>query len=810
MSDLTLRIVKNTPFPKLYEKFIKNDDFTEKEYEKILSLAIIFINSKNTNVQRLGYRIIVMFCNKKEHYGPLYEIAINSGLYPVAKFINDFHMDDDRQNIFTELNASFLELYKSGENYFSEEQYRLQDFYAENNVNSVSVVAPTSYGKTELIINTVSENSNKNICIITPTKSLLAQTRQRILNAHIDWVKKVVVHPEMYNANDEHCVAVLTQERVIRILKENPNLNFDYIVIDEAHDLIGGEIREELLAEAIIILNKRNPGAAFKFLTPFIKDSKSLKIRYTSYDLNEYMVKEYLKTEKIYLYDIRNNKGLLLYDQYMNEWYELINEPLGQTSIQFIKQHSSRKNIIYFNRPKDIERFAREMLEAMPDIQLSDDLAEAIEHISNYIDSDYNLVKCLKKGIIYHHGSIPDAIRSYIEYLYSNYDEIKYVITSSTLLEGVNLPANKLFIMDNKKGKGTLSASNFKNLIGRICRFGEIFSVENGSLKMLEPEIFLVFDKYYSKNANVKDYIKSVMKVDKAIKDEVKNVLLESTEILETNKDRYVSAIEYIENYEHGTIDSYENRYTQTKVGELCILNNVSEIDIFKHEEEISKSINVNGKLSSAEELLDCICDSFISFVKDSDNTQNLLRLKNEAAKKYYKMFLTWKIGNYPYSKMISFNVAYWRSLISSKNDTIIYAGKWGEEKRGGFRELWLDVSLKDQSELINLAIVRIKEEQDFIDNALMKFVEILNDMDLIEESLYLKIKYGTTDCEEIVLIKNGISLSLTNLLIEKYHDNIVIDLGNDTVTFSQELINKMEENRENKILIYEAQNNIF
>ena len=43
-------------------------------------------------------------------------------------------------------------------------------------------------------------------------------------------------------------------------------------------------------------------------------------------------------------------------------------------------------------------------------------------------------------------------------------------------------------------------------------------------------------------------------------------------------------------------------------------------------------------------------------------------------------------------------------------------------------------------------AIVRIKEEQDFIDNNLIKYVEVLYDLGLIEDKFYAQIKYGTEE----------------------------------------------------------------
>jgi superfamily II DNA helicase RecQ len=71
----------------------------------------------------------------------------------------------------------------------------------------------------------------------------LAQTKARIANAKFPWVKKIITHPEMYNKNDTHMLAVLTQERLLRLLRKDSKLSFDYIVIDEAHTLLNKVIR---------------------------------------------------------------------------------------------------------------------------------------------------------------------------------------------------------------------------------------------------------------------------------------------------------------------------------------------------------------------------------------------------------------------------------------------------------------------------------------------------------------------------------------------------------------------------------------
>lgn len=812
MNDLSIKKIRKIDFLGLYEKLVTEVEMTSKELEKILTIAIVMINSNDLHVKQLGYRIIVFFSNQYKNYIPLYEIAINQGLYPISHFIEAHLISEDKKNFFTELNESYSQLFKKNEIYQSQAQYELSEFYTNHIDSSLSVVAPTSYGKTELILDTIRMNASKKICIITPTKSLLAQTRKRILSAKIEGLNKVVVHPEMFDENDTSCVSVLTQERLIRLLKIAPSYSFDYVIIDEAHEIFDSGNRNELLASAIILLNKRNPHTSFKFLSPFINDKNNLKIRYTSYNLDAYTINEYIKTEKIYVYDIRNHSGLHFYDQFLNKWYDC---PINSLSdIDFLLNRSGNKNIIYFNKPSDIEKFAKRIISELPDIEISTELTKAIKHISEYVNPQYTLVKCLKKGVIYHHGSIPDGIRQYIENIYCAIKEIRFVITSSTLLEGVNLPADKMFLFDNRKGQGNLSPSDFRNLIGRVCRFSEIFRNSNTTLKGLEPEIYIVFGEYFKKNANYKLYVPNCMNIEKKLVDKCENVLLKETIETQENLTNLKLAKEFIENYENGTINDYSERNTRTDIGKLCILNNIHEFDIFDKEiilQDKTDELKRNQAIiSDSNQLIEEFNNIFVQLIDNKDE-HNLIRFKYEATRNYYTMLLNYRLENNSFAQMVKMTVNYWESLIQNHRDRIVYVGRWGDLTRNnGYNKYWTDISEKTKSEKINLAIVRIKEEQDFIDNVIMKFVETFHDIELIDENLYNKIKYGTDNPLQIVLIKNGISSSLSKLLIEKYFNFINIDITSNIVTISPDIINEMNNNNENDILVFEAKNNIF
>lgn len=807
-NELTLLRLKNTVFPELYSRYMLNEDLPLHDMEKLLSVAVYLVNIENVTLQHLGYRIIVDYCNNSRNYRPLYEIANSYGLYPVSKFIEDHYIADDERNFFSAWNDASVEQYHHDSIYQTEEQRELDDFYIDGKADNVSVVAPTSYGKSELILESIKQYQGKKICIITSTKALLMQMKKRIVSSGVVPGKKIVVHPEMYNSNDATCIAVLTQERFQRLLKKDDQLSFDCIIVDEAHELLENTNRSIILASTVIIAKKRNPDTVFKFLTPFIADSDNLIPRYIQCSLKSFRVHEYIKTEKYYIYDLRSGKGKFFYDQFLGKFYEIDSYRLGDYEEEEVVRNASPKNIIYLNKPVDIEEFSLNLASQLPDIN-SPEVLTACKNLSEYLQPQYNLIACLKKGVIYHHGSVPDVVRIFIEDLYKRLPEIKYIVTSSTLLAGVNLPAERIFILDSKKGRGNLRTDAFKNLIGRICRFSEIFDSKTGSLRMLEPEVHIIFGKYFSRNANYETFLNAVARADLILDDQVDNVLLENAQITEENKNIFNSAQEFIENYENGTIADYQQRYITTEIGKSSIMNGIREIDVFQKESYMQDSVNEyhlhDEVIDNADSLMEAIQRIFINHI-DSAGNDNVRRLHNDDACKFYSMMFDWRMGNKSYAEMIQLFVGYWRKLYQQNRDAYIYVGRWGNvDVNGSHNKPYTYLKNKNKTQIVNLAIVRIKEEQDFIDNNLIRFVEALHDLKLLDEKFYLRVKYGTDDETTICLLKNGLSLSLAMLLLSKYRHLLKINIGESTVECDESLPNRMEENKENSILIFEA-----
>ncbi len=803
MSKAPLRTLRNSDFFELYQTLLTRGELSRAKAETLLSAAVLFLNHENPEVSALGYRIVVMYANLTGDYVPLYDVALGRGFMPIVDSVQSgLAAEDEPIHFFPEYFSSLLELYEVEDAVFTEQQLDLGNFFDEHNLTDVVVTAPTSYGKSELISRFCNQNLQSNICVLVPTKALLAQTKQRLLKKRVaEDNRQIITHAEMFQGGEHNFLAVLTQERLLRFFIKHPGVNFNFVFVDEAHNLLGEDSRALLLAKVIILQKRRNPASRFKYLTPFLVDQKNLQIRYAEIEPADYKVKEGLKTERYYVIDCREREAVHLYDQYFDKFVQC-GDDIYDDELQLVSQLAAKKNIIFFNLPKKIEQFMRDFLPRNDDVE-SESIARVCESISDFLHNEYLLVEGLRKGILYHHGSVPDIVKLYIERAYTEIPEIRHIVCNSTLLEGVNIPAEKMFILEKTKGSRNLTKSQFRNLVGRVCRFNEIFS-GTGNLTMLEPEIYLVgTDAYLDGRANLRKFIKKVAQVDLKLQDEIDNVLLEEMLIEdEEREERKLEADEFLENVLPGTTGLDVAR-AATPVGRACFLNNITEIDVLRHEVEIQSILDgLDAPLQTSNQVMALVAGAFIPFLKDGVAFDIIRRLQEENAQTFYAMLIDWKIRGASYSEMIGNFLRYWESMGGDE----VYVGKWGDIAReGSYRQSWVVISEKTHAEQVNLAIVRIKEEQDFVDNHLLKYVELLNDLGKIDGDLYLQIKYGTTNQDKIRLMNFGVNSILAGKLIDNYTEFVDVELDTGVVSLRPELIDQMRRNRENEILVFEA-----
>lgn len=814
MTEIKLATVKNqissTNFESAYYDLINSQDNENLSDEKIVMLlrnAVYFLNFGDKYIRRLGYSIIVRYSNKFKDYKPLYDVAVNSGFIPIAKFIELKHLNFDESEKFFHLFFTALKENLRQENVYLSYGQKILSTYARDTNENFVLVAPTSYGKSEMLISKVVANKGKKTCIIVPSKALLAQTKKRLLNNHEikQHFKRIITHPEMYRDADKEFVAVLTQERLLRLIQKYEKLSIDYLLLDEAHNLMKKDERAILLAQVILILRKRNKNISFNFFTPFISEANNLEAPYSDYTLSKKSTSEQLKIERYFLWEQRKSKQLKFYDQFLNT-INPVNDLLYNSELSIIQKYKASKNIIYLNKQKDIEEFA---LSLTSELKVNSNVSDAaMDAIADFLHKDYNLLQCLRSGVVYHHGGMPEIIRLFVESIFSKNNNLKFIVTSSTLLEGVNIPAERMFILTTLVGRNSFSNSQFKNLIGRVCRFSELFDSQNGNLQMLEPQIYILNGSYASKNANGERFLKAKAIANVKLDDKVENVLLQDFAKLKPDaKIKATKALEYLENIEPNTVNIKGITYVKTEIGKLCYKNNVYDFDIRVNEKVLNQNLKAYGshEIEDVQQLMNAIKIIFIDNIVFSEKSkeEQFGRLSNQATLNFYSMVFSWRVEASSYKQLIAKFLSYWRKLARP----VVYAGSWGEIpfNENSKKNLYVDLRTKTEVQKLNLAIIRIKEEQDFVDNNLIKYVEILNDLGLLERDFYEKIKYGSSDKRTIYLLKNGFSIELAKTVLkEEYNKFVEIDPTRDVINISELIIEEMNKNEENEITIFE------
>lgn len=121
--------------------------------------------------------------------------------------------------------------------------------------------------------------------------------------------------------------------------------------------------------------------------------------------------------------------------------------------------------LIYFRTPQSIYKNIDDILSKIPEndyyIQLYNN---EIDFLKNNIGEEWYVIDLLKRGIGIHHGKTPMFLRKFYENEY-NKKNIKILLCTDTLMEGINTPTESLLIVDNPG-----SAFKLNNLIGRVGR----------------------------------------------------------------------------------------------------------------------------------------------------------------------------------------------------------------------------------------------------------------------------------------------------------------------------------------------------
>lgn len=754
------------------------DALTSEEKDYILTTAVLLIkkyslDKRHTNYVELAYFIILNYSLTFHDYAPLYDFSISFGLYPISYAItkNSWLSFDTIANSLIESkiekkfrNQNIIETY---------EQRKIGETILATDLPEKSIIAPTSFGKSHLILSHIKYffSPNKRYAIIVPSKALLSQTYRsvKLLNLGI----RIITHDEMYQEQNGGFIGILTQERAFRLMNKH-DVSFDYMYIDEAHQLLENDSRSILLSRLIKLNKKQNRNCNYFYFSPLVSDSSNLTLK-DSNAITEKRIRFNLKEPKIFEY--QNDGSKRIYNRFVDRFYKF--ETTYTNIYNYISDNRGQKNFIYLYTPKKIQIFSSKILESRPAITDSEAINEIVDNLNRYVHANFYLTDCVKKGFIYMHGKLPDIVRDYLLAKFSKVPELSMIVANTVILEGVNLPIDTLFILD---GNG-LNKTDLINLIGRVNRLNEIFGEET-RLEKLQPTVhFVNSDEFNRRNGNFANKIRELKKSE--FIDDLKNPLLQNFKMPTESKARE-NAINILRDDEAFFSDSSsEVDKVKRKMIELGLNNIYKNIDfVAKKLYDNFSNRDQNVFLATEESMMSLsimerLCLLFIVGMDDYIVDEEVKRLKNPQAISYYKLFLNDR--KLSLKEKISKEVAYFKKLVR-ENEPFLYIGRSFGEMANPWKlepgpKTYVDLSKKNDKELVNLAIIRQKQEEDFASFKLLMFFQLMFDYNQMTKDEYEQMVYGTNDPMEIQLIRQGLPINLVKKFREDNQiDNIYVD----------------------------------
>lgn len=304
---------------------------------------------------------------------------------------------------------------------------------------NVILSAPTSFGKSLLIDAMIASGRFHEIVVIVPTIALIDETRRRLAKRFGEKFK-VITHPSQESSDRN--IYVLTQERFVEF--EAATIRPEFFILDEFYKLSPGNRGDErtfVLNQAFYQLFKS--GAQFFLIGPNVQD-----ITINENDLNF----------RFFRFDFTTVATEIRYSQQGTELENALDicRTLKEPTLIFCKSAVSA-----FELAENLIRAG-----VIAPSSRGKDMADWLRR--NY-HPEWTLADLLEQGFGVHHGSLPRSIAYHLLRLF-NEGAIRFLLCTSTIIEGVNTSAKNIVIYDNKIATKKFDLFTFNNIKGRAGR----------------------------------------------------------------------------------------------------------------------------------------------------------------------------------------------------------------------------------------------------------------------------------------------------------------------------------------------------
>lgn len=480
-------------------------DFDAKDALRFADILSKSIDPEKSEIHKLWGQeiaslvsVLVPHDNEIEYY--LGSVLTNVGNYRGVSLLDkqskkEYLSAELFERLFTNYSKQYFRIPASPNNYFFKAQKEIYDKFEEP---YFSYSAPTSLGKSYVmrmfIKDRISNAEPFNYAVIVPTKALINEVTKNLtedleedLHNH-DF--RIVTSAGAVALEEEHnYIFVMTPERLLYLLILMPDIKIEYLFIDEAYKISKEDSRSAFYYKVVDMLSQREHKPHIIFASPNVPNPEVyLQLIPELKDYGDYQISTKFSpvNQEKFMIDLKEHK-LHVYNEITQKLTEYESFDEDKDLLDFVMEiGEGRRNIVYSNSKDQVIQYAREYAARLEKINgnsidnCDPELKALAEEICQDVHGQYYLADIIMYGVAYHMGYLPSTIRVQIEDLYKK-GKITTLFCTSTLLEGVNLPADNLFITSNRNG-GVMSPVDFRNLMGRVGRiefnlYGNVFLV---------------------------------------------------------------------------------------------------------------------------------------------------------------------------------------------------------------------------------------------------------------------------------------------------------------------------------------------
>jgi len=356
------------------------------------------------------------------------------------------------------------------------------------------ITAPTSAGKSFLVLEHMcrqAESSEHFTAVyVTPTRALLSEVQSK-LHARFGGRPEIRISaiPSLDLLERPKQIFVLTQERLSSLLSVAPDdISFDIVVVDEAQN-IADDARGMILQDCLERIAQRSSTTKVILLAPGAEGMQAVARSFGVTELVPLSTRlSPVQQNRIVLSIVKGNHFELNIALMGRDGVRM---PMGNVRMErSLKDKASRlanvavelgvndNSLLYETGAREAEKTAAELTTLLKSKngELKDaSLEELSMFIQEHVHPEYQLATMVRHGVAYHYGRMPSLLREAIETSFKQVEGgVKYLVCTTTLAQGVNLPARNVFIDTPTRGAGKpLDPALLWNFAGRAGRLNQ-------------------------------------------------------------------------------------------------------------------------------------------------------------------------------------------------------------------------------------------------------------------------------------------------------------------------------------------------